>query len=100
MNLKRKLTLSAALVVGIAIGGTGFCSNHSNHLLASESPQEAVRAPVIRRSVIKVYTDHGVIALPGDAATWDQVENAVFVADSIADVQMVNNEVPWRISYE
>ena len=52
---------------------------------------------MMRGSVIKVHTDHGVITMPGKADSWDQVENAVFVADSIADVQVVNNEVPWRI---
>jgi hypothetical protein len=35
--------------------------------------------------------------MPGKADSWDEAENAVFVADSIADVQVVNNEVPWKI---
>jgi hypothetical protein len=47
-----------------------------------------------------VHTNRGVITLPGSADTWDAAENAMFVADSIADVQVVNNEIPWRISYE
>lgn len=55
---------------------------------------------MVRASIIKVHTDHGVIILPGTADSWDAVENAVFVADSIADFQMVNNEVPWQIDYE
>ena len=48
---------------------------------------------VVSRSVIKVHTDRGVIVLPGRADTWDSVERAEFVADSLADLQMVNNEV-------
>ena len=50
--------------------------------------------------MIKVHTDRGVITLPGSADSWDDVEHAVFLADSIADMQVVNNEVPWRISTE
>jgi osmotically-inducible protein OsmY len=50
--------------------------------------------------VVKVHTGHGVITLPGSADSWEAADNAVFVADSIADVQIVNNEIPWRISYQ
>ncbi len=98
MKLGTKLAVSTALLFGIAIASPGFCAcesaaRHSANTKANE-PQ------MIRRSVIKVHTDHGVITMPGRADTWDQVENAVFVADSVADVQMVNNEVPWRIRIE
>jgi hypothetical protein len=90
-----KLALSAALAASVAIVGPAFSLTVP---VANESPANAVGSHVIRRSVIKVHTDHGVITLPGTADSWTDVEKAVFVADSIADVQMVNNEVPWRIS--
>jgi osmotically-inducible protein OsmY len=48
---------------------------------------------VVGQSVIKVHTDKGVITLPGRGDSWDALENAEFVADSLADIQMVNNEV-------
>lgn len=54
---------------------------------------------VVSRSVIKVHTDRGVITLPGRADTWDQVEDAQFIADGLAEVQVVNNQVSmWPIS--
>ena len=93
MKLGIQLTLLTALLGGIAIVGPGFCLPQST---ITRSPY----VPLTRRSVIKVHTDHGVITLPGSADSWDAAENAVFVADSIADVQVVNNEVPWRISVE
>ena len=92
MKLTTKLALSTALVAGIAIGGTALSSNNPS--------QYTDGSHVYRQSVIKVHTDHGVITLPGSAKSWDAVENAVFVADSIADVQVVNNEIPWRIANE
>ena len=99
MKLGTKLAVStAALLFGIAIASPGFCACES---ATRQSANTKANDPqMIRRSVIKVHTDHGVITMPGRADTWDQVENAVFVADSIADVQMVNNEVPWRIRIE
>ena len=93
MKFGIQLALLTAPLGGIAIGGPGFCLPQSTVM---RSPD----AHLIRRSVIKVHTDHGVITLPGYADSWDAAENAVFVADSIADVQIVNNEVPWRISIE
>lgn len=95
MKLGTKLALSTALVAAVAVGSTGVCSNDSN---ARHAQDAAAGSYMTRRSVIKVHTDHGVITLPGTVDSWDAVENAVFVADSIADVQIVNNEVPWRIS--
>ena len=53
---------------------------------------------VAMASVIKVHTNRGVITLPGTADSWDQVEDAVFVAESIADVQMANSGVPMQLA--
>jgi osmotically-inducible protein OsmY len=47
--------------------------------------------------VVKVHTDRGVISLSGAADSWEQVDEALFVAESIADVQLVNNEVAWTV---
>jgi hypothetical protein len=96
MKFAKKLALSTALLASVTIVGPAFCLTQS---VASDSPA-AVGTHAVRRSVIKVHTDHGVITLPGTAASWTDVEKAIFVADSIADVQMVNNEVPWRIYSE
>jgi len=52
------------------------------------------------RSIVKVHTDHGVITMPGSADSWAAAERAVFVADSIADMQIANSEIPWQISFE
>ena len=99
MKLGIKLSLLASLLAGVAILGPGFCvtgyaKKQSPNFAADGNPQ------MIQRSVVKVHTDRGVITLPGRADSWEEAENAVFLADSIADVQMVNNEVPWRIDYE
>jgi hypothetical protein len=64
-------------------------------------PQHAVATSeqtVITRSVIKVHTDHGVITMPGVANTWDEAERAQFLAEGIADSQMVNNQNPIRLT--
>jgi len=97
MKREIKLALSTALVAGIAVVGPAFCLTH---YATSQSPAAMEGSRIERRSVIKVHTDHGVITLPGTADSWDAAENAIFVADGIADVQVVNNEVPWRISNE
>jgi hypothetical protein len=96
MKFGTKLAVSTALLFGIATVGPGLCVSDS---ATRQSPTTAAydNPHMIRRSVIKVHTDHGVITMPGKADSWDQAENAVFLADSIADVQVVNNEVPWRI---
>jgi hypothetical protein len=93
MKLGIQMALLTAMLAAIAVVGPGFCLPQP---MAMKSPD----GHLIRRSVIRVHTDHGVITLPGSGDSWDAVENAVFVADSIADVQVVNNEVPWRISVE
>jgi BON domain len=96
MKTRIKLALSTALVGTIAVGGPAFSLIHS----ARQFSYSEAGSRVVQRSVIKVHTDHGVITLPGTADSWNAAENAVFVADSIADVQMVNNEIPWRISFK
>jgi hypothetical protein len=96
MKTQMKLALSTALVATIAVGGPAFSLIHSS----AQSPYPEAGSRVLQRSVIKVHTDHGVITLPGTADSWDAADNAIFVADSIADVQMVNNEIPWRISFQ
>lgn len=97
MKLGILWVLLTAMLAGVAIVGPGFYRIQST---LSQTPDAAVENHFISRSVIKVHTDHGVITLPGSADSWEEVENASFVADSIADVQIANNEVPWRISYE
>ena len=100
MKFGTKLAVSTALLFGIAAVGPGLCVKSESATRQSPSTMAQNNPQMIRRSVIKVHTDHGVITMPGKADSWDQVENAVFVADSIADVQVVNNEVPWRIRIE
>ncbi|MGC1399853.1 hypothetical protein [Candidatus Binatus sp.] len=97
MKFATKAALSTALIAGLAIVGPALSSNRTTF---NQSPSAATEGHMVRASIIKVHTDHGVIILPGTADSWDAVENAVFVADSIADFQMVNNEVPWQIEYE
>jgi BON domain-containing protein len=97
MKFGTKAALSMAVVAGLAIVGPALSSNRASF---TRSPDALTQSHMVRGSIIKVHTDHGVITLPGTADTWDAAENAVFVADSIADMQMVNNEVPWRIAYE
>ncbi len=97
MNRKMNLALASAVVGAVAIVGPAYCWNH----YATSEPRTAMTAGhPIRNSVVKVHTDHGVITLPGNADSWAAAEHAVFVADSIADLQMANSEVPWRIDNE
>jgi hypothetical protein len=98
MKREIKIALSAAVVASVAAVGPAFCLNYTG---ATQYPDVATTLRVSRQSVIKVHTDHGVIALPGDPSpTWDEIEYAVFVADSIADFEFANSEIPWRISNE
>ena len=97
MKRELKMALSATAIAVVATVGPALGLNHPT---TTQSPLAANFAHPTQRSVIKVHTAHGVISLPGDAATWDEIEHAVFIADSIADMQVVNNEVPWRMSME
>ncbi len=97
MNRNIRLAVSAALVAGVSIAAPAFCLNH---YLTSEPRSAMADSHLISNSVVKVHTDHGVITLPGTADSWEAAEHAVFVADSIADMQIVNNEVPWRVDNE
>jgi hypothetical protein len=97
MKLWVQLILLAASLAAIVVVGPGFCLTHST---MNPSPASLSPSQVVTHNVVKVHTERGVVTLPGTADTWDAVENAIFVADSIADVQMVNNEVPFQPSYE
>jgi len=97
MNLGIKLVLLTALLVVVAAFGPRFCVRHAP---LQQTPVAMTSGPVMRAGIIKVHTEHGVVTLPGTADSWDDVENAVFVADSIADLQIANGAVPSQISYE
>jgi hypothetical protein len=89
-----KRTYAAAVVTSIFAGLVLIGSALS--LNSSPSQPKGEHFPpnqVVRRSVIKVHTDKGVVTLPGRGDSWEALENAEFVADSLADIQMVNNEV-------
>jgi hypothetical protein len=97
MKSEIKWSLMTMVAAILAIVGTAFCLN--------PSPSMQYHAAVdgsgpIMRSVVKVHTDHGVVTMPGNAETWDAAERAVFVADSIADLQIANSEVPWNVALE
>jgi hypothetical protein len=98
-QMKREILWSLlTMVVGtIAMIGTAFCLNYSPSMQYRVAAQDS--HPVMR-SVIKVHTDHGVVNIPGSANSWDAVDRAVFVADSIADLQIANSEVPWQIALQ
>jgi len=82
-----RLTLATAIVAIVAIAGPAFCLNHYD-AAAPRSAQNDSR--IVRKSVIKVHTEHGVITLPGTADNWEAAEHAVTLADSIANVRMVD----------
>ncbi len=88
------LTTAAAT---LAMVGTAFCLNPSSGM---QYQPAADSSRPIERSVVKVHTDHGVVTMPGNADSWDAAERAVFVADSIADMQIANSGVPWKIALE
>jgi hypothetical protein len=98
--MKRKYIAlaSTALFAGLVLVGSAFCLNNSSSM---NGKHWANQNQVVKQSVIKVHTDRGVITLPGRADSWDKVEDAEFVADSLAEVQIVNNQVSmWPISKE
>jgi len=97
MTLWMKLALLTVLLVGIAVVGPGVCVIHPT---VRRTPVAISDSQVIRQSIIKVHTERGVVTLPGTADSWDEVENAIFIADSIADLQIANGGVPSPISYE
>jgi hypothetical protein len=88
-----KRTYVAAVVTSIFAGmvlvGSALSLNNS----AAPKAEQLGKNQIVRKNVIKVHTDKGVITLPGRGDSWDALENAEFVADSLADIQMVNNEV-------
>ncbi|HYL58306.1 MAG TPA: hypothetical protein VEU51_05505 [Candidatus Acidoferrales bacterium] len=116
MNRKYLSILSAPLIAGIVAAGSLVWLNRASardseaatevasyrrgaRIWNSAETQSTIRPPNVR-SVIKVHTDHGVITMSGSPDSWEQVEEAVFVADSIADVQLVNNEVGWTVEVD
>jgi hypothetical protein len=96
MNLGIRLVFLTALLAGIAVVGPRFCVSRA----PLQTPVAMSDAHATRQRIIKVHTEHGVITLPGAADSWDDVENALFLADSIADLQIANGTVPSQISYE
>jgi len=99
--MKREIQWSLLTIVTatLAMVGTAFCLNPSSPSNMKYQPRADESQPV-ERSVVKVHTDHGVVTIPGKADSWDAAERAVFVADSIADLQIANSQVPWRIALE
>lgn len=112
--MKRKYfsTISASLIVGLVVGSSlfwlGRALGHDSEAIETASYRRGASASTSavypmtynrpgRRSVIKVHTDRGVITLNGTVDSWNQVEDALFLAESIADVQMVNNEIGWSV---
>lgn len=97
MKRENHWALLTMVVATLAIVGTGFCLNPSPDM---QYPTSSDNSRPVMRSIVKVHTDHGVITMPGNADSWPAAERAVFVADSIADVQIANSEVPWKISLQ
>jgi hypothetical protein len=83
----------AALVASVLMLGSTFGLG-SSPSASTKGDHGEKQNQIVTRSVIKVHTDRGVIVLPGRADSWDSAERAEFVADSLADMQIVNNEVP------
>ncbi len=99
--MKREIQWSilTMVIATLAMVGTAFCLNPSSSSGMKYQARADESHPIVR-SVVKVHTDHGVVTIPGKADSWDAAERAVFVADSIADLQIANSEVPWRIALE
>lgn len=97
MKRKYATVVGTALFAGLVMVGSAFCLNSSPSTKGAKHWDK--QNQMVRRSVIKVHTDRGVITLPGRADSWETVERAEFVADSLADVQMVNNQVSMYSVY-
>ena len=97
MKRENQWALLTTVIAFLAIVGTGFCLNPSSNM---QYQTYANNSRPVMRSVVKVHTDHGVITMPGNVDSWASAERAIFVADSIADVQIANSEIPWRISFQ
>jgi hypothetical protein len=97
MKRENQWALSTMVIAFLAVVGTGFCLNPSSNM---QYQTYANNSRPVMRSVVKVHTDHGVITMPGNVDSWASAERAIFVADSIADVQIANSEIPWRISLQ
>ena len=98
MKRENQWALLTMVIAFLAIVGTGLCLNPSSNMQYRTYANS--RPVIVMRSVVKVHTDHGVITMPGTVDSWAAAERAVFVADSIADVQIANSEIPWRISFQ
>lgn len=98
MKRENHWVLLTTVIAFLAMVGTAFSLNPSSSMQYPTITADNSRP--IMRSIVKVHTDHGVITIPGNANSWAAAERAVFVADSIADLQIANSEIPWRISFE
>jgi hypothetical protein len=98
MKRENQWSLLTMVIAFLAIVGTAFCLNPSSNTQYQSNTAGSSRP--IMRSIVKVHTDHGVITMPGNADSWAAADRDVFVADSIADVQIANSEVPWKISVQ
>lgn len=88
MKRTYKAAVVTSIFAGLVLVGSALSLNHSQ-----TKGEQFGKDQIVRRSVIKVHTDKGVVTLPGRGDSWEALENAEFVADSLADIQMVNNEV-------
>jgi|SRR5271168_1414673 len=90
------IAVTLTTLFGAAIVGSAFCLGTPYSMKGKDW---ANQNRVVSRSVTKVHTDRGVITLPGRADSWEQAEDAQFIADSLAEMQIVNNEVSmWPLS--
>lgn len=90
MKRKQMTIAGTAVFAGLVMLAATFGLGNTN---STKGEHRQKQNQIVSGSVIKVHTDRGVIILPGRADSWDAVEHAEFVADSLADVQLVNNEV-------
>lgn len=88
MNRTYVAAIVASVFAALIMVGSALSLSNS-----SASKDERWGKNQVVKSVIKVHTDKGVITLPGRGDSWEALENAEFVADSLADIQLVNNEV-------